>query len=108
MQPSPVGAYGLGMGAASGAHLHNTRAHSHRLGGRRGSGLYDDWPPRAKPSSVPFPIRSQSHVEGAAAAFEVSDELARDAVKSGLLAIAEELTVQAGYAAAKFGAGSAQ
>jgi hypothetical protein len=30
----------------------------------------------------------------------VSDDHARDAVKSGLLAIAEELTIQAGYAAA--------
>jgi hypothetical protein len=30
----------------------------------------------------------------------VSDDAARDAVKSGLLSIAEELTVQAGYAAA--------
>jgi hypothetical protein len=29
-----------------------------------------------------------------------SDDAARDAVKSGLLSIAEELTVQAGYAAA--------
>src|SRR5215472_12867131 len=34
------------------------------------------------------------------AAIEISDDNARDAVKSGLLNIAEELTVQAGYAAA--------
>jgi type III restriction enzyme len=37
--------------------------------------------------------------EDAAVAAKVSDEAARDAVKSGLLSIAEELTIQAGHAA---------
>jgi superfamily II DNA or RNA helicase len=45
-------------------------------------------------------IHSAPEPSGPGVAAVVTDEAARDAVKSGMLAIAEELTVEAGYAAA--------